>query len=188
LALFHFSWFLKILRRSSAVVRGPRVPEISVRYIWMLCTNSRKKDIWSSRILWGHFFISWYQKNTIFSNKFWKIWVDRNFWRSLEYFFESPRIQNFFSSINWLSACICLIILKIHHIFTKDSFFGFGVLKNTIFFVIFVTKQQCCFCCCFRNNSVVFSSWGATMDTQEVPKKKTNGLLQYSWSYDPICI
>ena len=26
------------------MVSGPRAPEISVRHIWVLCTNSRKKD------------------------------------------------------------------------------------------------------------------------------------------------
>ena len=89
---FRFLWFQITLRRSSVILKGPRASEISTDYIWVLCINSWKNDVWSSPIIYDHFSSFWYPQNTIFGQKIRKIWGYRNFWWSLKWFLEGPRI------------------------------------------------------------------------------------------------
>ena len=138
-------------------MKGPTASEISTDHIWVLCINSWKKDVWSSPIIYDHFFSFWCPQNMIFCQKIRKIWEYRNFWWSLKWVFEGPRIGKCFWRITWHSCCKILNITRIHHYFTKNSFLYFEEMENKKIIVIFTYKTTVLFfCCCFSNRCCFF--------------------------------
>ena len=186
--LFQFLWFQKTLRRSNVIVRGPLPPEISTEHFGVLNINSWKNDVLLLPTICGHFFDFWWSQNTIFGQKIWKICGCRNFWRSLKCFLRGPRIWKYFRKIYSLSIKKQQNIRNIHHINTKEIFFHFEEQKNAKIDVIFVYKTTVLFFSMLPKQQCCFFSSGTLMDSQDVPKKKSKGFLQYSRSSDPIFI
>ena len=161
---FQFLWFQITLRRSSVILKSPKTSEISTDHIWVLCINSWKNDVWSSPIIYGNFSSFWCRQNTIFGQKIRKIWGYRNFWWSLKWFLEGPRIWNCFWRITWHSFCLILNITRIHHYFTKNSFLYFEEMENQKIIVFFTYKTTVLFFCCCFSNMCCFFWCGALFD------------------------